>query len=422
MTASEPLLRRRELSDLLARRRFALDDATLDGARRIVDDVRRGGLDAVIQHARRLGDLDADAPIILERAAMVPALERLDSADRDALESAAARIRSFAEAQRSALGDISVPIPGGEAGHRFVPMRAAGCYAPGGRHPLPSSALMTVIPARAAGVETVWLASPRASGATLAAAHLAGADGVLACGGAQAIAALAFGAGPVPGADVVAGPGNRWVTAAKQIVSSEVAIDMLAGPSEIVIIADAGADPELIAADLLAQAEHDTDAVPILITTNAGIADRVETALRAQLEDLPTGKTALAALANGGVLVVSDLDEAAAASEALAPEHLELMTRDDDRLAGALTRYGALFIGPGSAEVLGDYGAGPNHTLPTAGTAAHASGLSVLTFLTLRTWLRATPGATALCTESARLARMEGLEAHARAAEARMRW
>ena len=421
MTAPDRLLCRRELADLLARRRFALDDATIDGARRIVEDVRRGGLDAVIRHARRLDDLDEGSPIIIERAEMAGALERLEAADRAALESAAGRIQRFAEAQRSALRDLCMPVPGGEAGHRFLPMRAAGCYAPGGRYPLPSSALMTVLPARVAGVEAVWLASPRPADATLAAAHLAGADGVLACGGAQAIAALAFGAGPVSAADVVAGPGNRWVTAAKQIVSGEVAIDMLAGPSEIVILADDSADPALIAADLLAQAEHDTDAVPILIATDGELVDRVETALRAQLEDLPTRKTALAALANGGAIVVGDLDEAAAASEALAPEHLELVTREDDRLAGALTRYGALFIGSGSAEVLGDYGAGPNHTLPTAGTAAHASGLSVLTFMTLRTWLRTGPNATELCEESSRLARIEGLEAHARAAEARLR-
>jgi histidinol dehydrogenase len=276
---------------------------------------------------------------------------------------------------------------------------------------------MTAVTARVAGVRDVWVASPKPQRLVLAAAAVAGADAVLAAGGAHAIAALAYGAGPIPACDIVVGPGNRFVTAAKQLVSGAVAIDMLAGPSELVVFADASADPGLVAADLLAQAEHDPDAVPVLVTLDPTLPARVEAELHRQLADLPTAAVARAALGNGGVVTVATVDEGIATSDAIAPEHLQLVLTNAAAIAPRLAHYGALFVGAGAREVLGDYGAGPNHILPTGGTARWAGGLSVLTFLRLRTWLRVDGAAGDVMADAAWFGRAEGLEAHARAAE-----
>ena len=415
------VMKRIGLDALAARPRGAVDAATLVAAKAIVDDVQAGGEAALRAHAERLGDVLPGAPLVLAKSVLEAAWRGLAESERACLERTVARVRSFAEAQRSALRDLVVGIPGGRAGHTVAPIERAGCYAPGGRFPLPSSVIMTVVTARAAGVDTVWVASPRPAAVTLAAAHIAGADGFLAVGGAQAVAALAFGAGPVPACDIVVGPGNRWVTAAKQLVAGQVAIDMLAGPSELVVLADASADPATIAADLLAQAEHDPDAVPTLVTTDLALADAVEAALAEQLATLPTAATARAALANGAIVLTADLDDAIEACQRLAPEHLELHLAEPWLAVPRLHHYGALFIGGLAAEVLGDYGAGPNHVLPTGGTARFSGGLSVLTFLRVRTWLELTDRAAAaeLVHDAADLARMEGLEAHARAAERR---
>ena len=328
----------------------------------------------------------------------------------------------FARAQRDALSDVDVTVPGGRAGHRVAAVERAGCYAPGGRFPLPSSVLMTAVTARTAGVSEVWVASPKPDDVTLAAASVAGADALLAVGGAQAIAALAYGAGPVPACDVVVGPGNRWVTAAKKLVAGRVGIDMLAGPSELVVLADDTADAVVVAADLLAQAEHDPDALPVLVTTDAALAIAVDAELERDLESLPTRPTAEAALANGFTVVVDDLDQAITVCDRLAPEHLQVLTADPQTVAERLNHWGGLFVGEMSAEVFGDYGVGPNHTLPTGGVARFKGGLSVLDFLRVRTWLRMEPGdaTEGLARDAAALARLEGLEAHARAAECRL--
>jgi phosphoribosyl-ATP pyrophosphohydrolase/phosphoribosyl-AMP cyclohydrolase/histidinol dehydrogenase len=300
-----------------------------------------------------------------------------------------------------------------------------------------------------AGVGEVWVASPRPTPEIMAAAAIAGADALLAAGGAHAIAALAFGAGAVPACDAVVGPGNRWVTAAKQLVAGRVAIDMLAGPSELVALADETADPALVAADLLAQAEHDPDALPVLVVVSnpppappvsrgegasplsatrrgvggevAPFVDRVEAEMAAQLAALPMAETARAALAHGFAVLAPDLDAAIEVCDRLAPEHLEVMTADAANVAARLSNYGALFLGDGSAEVFGDYGAGPNHVLPTGGAARYAGGLSVFTFLRVRTWLRldGQENAASLRADAAALGRLEGLIAHARAAERR---
>jgi histidinol dehydrogenase len=391
-----------------------VDAATLAAAAAIVDDVRRNDEEALIRQARRLGDLGEGEPWLLPIEAAHEALQAIDTAARDTLERTADRVRRFAEAQRAALHDGAHPVPGGEAGWTWAPVERAGCYAPGGRYPLPSSVIMTAVVARAAGVQEVVVASPRPAPETLAAAAIAGADAFLAVGGAQAIAAMAYGCGALPACDAIVGPGNRWVTAAKQLVSGAVRIDMLAGPSELVVLADATADPARVAADLLAQAEHDPDAIPILLAID-GVEAAVEQALEQQLEDLPTADTARQALRNG-FCVATDRQEGAELCDRLAPEHLALHVADAATLAAGLQHYGAVFIGEDAAEVLGDYGAGPNHVLPTGGTARSEGGLSVASFLRCRTWLRIDRPDEQLLADAERLGLMEGLHGHARSA------
>jgi phosphoribosyl-ATP pyrophosphohydrolase/phosphoribosyl-AMP cyclohydrolase/histidinol dehydrogenase len=402
--------------------RYAVDGETLAGATEIVEAVRNGGDAELLRLAKELDGFSGDGPLLLGPAELETARASIPKEDLAVLERTAARIRTFAEAQLGSLSGLDIAVEGGSAGHRVDAVDRAGCYAPGGRYPLPSSVLMTAVTARVAGVKSVWVASPRPSPVTLAAAAVAGADGVLAVGGAQAIAALAFGVGGVEPCDVVVGPGNRWVTAAKQVLAGRVGIDMLAGPSELVVLADDSADAAVVAADLLAQAEHDPDALPVLVTTSRDFAEAVADKLAAQLEDLPTRPVAKAALAKGFCVVAGDLDEAIALCERLAPEHLQVMTASADAVADRLRGWGGLFIGSMSAEVLGDYGAGPNHTLPTGGVARFQGGLSVLDFVRVHTWLRLddADGARQTVEDSIRLARMEGLEAHARAAELRL--
>jgi len=417
-SGGQRLLRIVEASSVRAMRREAVDAETLRKAALIVEEVRLGGEAALRRIAERLGDLPVGGKLVWSRAELEAELEELPGDQRALLERTADRIRRFARAQRDSLRTLEVEIPGGRIGHRVEPMERAGCYAPGGRFPLPSSVLMTVIPARIAGVQEVRVASPKPTRITLAAAAVAGADELLAVGGAQAIAALALGAGVIPPADIVVGPGNSWVTAAKRLVMGEVAIDMLAGPSELVILADAQADPAWIAADLLAQAEHDPEALPVLIALDSGLIGRVEEALRVQLEDLPTAPIAEAALRNGFAVVAQEIEEAIELCDRLAPEHLELLIRDPGAVASSLRHYGALFVGAGAAEVLGDYGIGPNHVLPTGGTSRSAGGLSALSFLRVRTFLELDDprAAAAVVDDAAALARLEGLEGHARSA------
>jgi phosphoribosyl-ATP pyrophosphohydrolase/phosphoribosyl-AMP cyclohydrolase/histidinol dehydrogenase len=416
-----PLLPRRRADDVRALRRAAVDEVTLKEASRVVDDVRGRGEAALREHAERLGDVAPGGPLFLDGGALRSAFFALPASDRALLERTLGRIRGFAEAQLAALAPVEAAVPGGRAGHRIAPVERAGCYAPGGRFPLPSSVLMTAGVARVAGVREVWVASPKPKPITLAAAHVAGADGLLAAGGAQAIAALAFGAGPLSAADTVVGPGNRWVTAAKQRIAGQIGIDLLAGPSELLIIADRSADPKLIAADLLAQAEHDTEALPALVATDAALLDAVDAELLSQLSTLPTRSTAEEALEHGFAVLVPDLAQAALLADRLAPEHLEVLVERPAELGARLGAYGALFLGPGSAEVFGDYGIGPNHVLPTGGGARSFGGLSVLNFLRVRTWLDVGAPDPTLVEDAAALARLEGLEAHARAAERRRR-
>ena len=415
-------MRRLTAEDIERRERTAVDPQTLVAAAEIVDTVRVEGESAVRFFGERFGDVSEEGALVIERPGLEDSLESLPAADRDLLERTAERIEVFASAQRRSLSEVTLEIDGGRAGQFIAPVGRAGCYAPGGRYPLPSSVLMTAVTAKVAGVESVVVASPRPALVTLAAAAAAGADAVLAVGGAHAVAAMAYGFEGFDACDVVVGPGNRWVTAAKQLVSSSVGIDILAGPSELVVLADETANAVTVAADLLAQAEHDPEALPVLVTTSEALAGAVEAELDRQLIDLPTRRVAGAALENGSIVLVPHIDAAVQVCDRLAPEHLQIMTREPEKFAAMVDHWGGLFIGGDSAEVLGDYGSGPNHTLPTGAVARYRGGLSVFDFLRVRTWLEIDdPGAARQLTEDAvALARLEGLEAHARAAELRL--
>lgn len=389
-----------------------LDESTCREAARIVDDVRVRGEPALREHAERHGDLRAGDRIVIDRRALETAAEGIDDRDMALLRRTAERIRGFASAQRRTIADLSTNVAGGRAGHTIEPIERAGCYAPGGRFPLPSSVLATVITARTAGVREVWVASPHPAAITLAAAFVAGAESLMPVGGAQAIGALAFGAGPVPRCDAVVGPGNRWVTAAKQHVAGRVAIDVLAGPSELAVLADANADPAMIAADLLAQAEHGDDALPILVSLDEELVARVEEELERQLETLPAAAAARRALANGFVIVEPSLEAAIDVVSELSPGHLQISLRDPSLVAYLVRHCGAISVGTQGA--LGGHG-GTHHVLPTGRGARSCAGLSVFTFLRVRTW-RETNDTAEMASDAAHLARLEGREGHARAA------
>lgn len=393
-----------------------LDEATLAAADAIVSGVREGGREALIEYAKRFdGHVDGQ-PLLLDRDALEAAKARLNADDLSLLERVADRVRKFAQAQLDALSELEIDVPGGKAGHSIVPVQRAGCYAPAGRYALPSTVIMTVVPAVVAGCGQVVLATPGTSDLMLAAAAVAGADRVLAVGGAQAVAAMAYGFDGLERCDVIVGPGNRWVTAAKKIVSGDCGIDMLAGPSELVLVGDESSDPATVAADLLAQAEHDEDARAFLVTTDRDLIQKVVAELEQQLEVLPTAETARVALGNGAAVLCDSVEQVIATCNALAPEHLELHCDNSQAVANEIVNAGCLFIGHQSAEVFGDYGVGPNHTLPTAGTARFSAGLNVFTFVRVRTWLKLDAAPQSLVDDTARLAELEGLVAHQRSA------
>ena len=385
--------------------------------------IERDGGRAVRDLRARFDGVPVERPLFVDRDALEQARDALDPEERALLERVTARIRGFADAQRACLVDLDTAIEGGRAGHTLAAVDRAGCYAPGGRYPLVSSILMTATTARAAGVQDVCVASPSQAPIMLAAAAIAGANSFLACGGAHAIAALALGIEDAPPCDVIAGPGNAWVTEAKRQVAGRVGIDMLAGPSELVVVADASADPAVVAADLLAQAEHDPDARVVLLAMEPGLVEAVQQAARRQLETLATRTVAAASWAHARFLVCADAGEVIDTCDRMAPEHLHLNVTGPllETLRRGVRHYGALFVGPASAEALGDYGAGPNHVLPTGGTARFSGGLSVLTFLRMRTWLHMQSGGpgSAVVDDSRSLARLEGLAAHEQSAAMR---
>lgn len=386
---------------------------------KILDDIRSRGNLAVKDWARRLDGFQGGG-FEVDPGKLRDAPDRLHPELRRHLEEAIRRVAAFARAQKEGFRDFSTEVEGMVLGQRVLPVRCAACYAPGGRYPLPSSVIMGVVPARVAGVEEVVVLSPRLHPVTLAAAALAGADRVFDLGGVQGMAAAAWGLAGVPRADLVVGPGNRFVTGAKRLLYGDVGIDFPAGPSELLVIASQGAKPAWIAADLLAQAEHDPDARPLLAVFDPALIAQVNAELKAQLAALPPDSPARESLGNGFAVALAGDDEAVALADALAPEHLELQGERAEALEGRFRSYGSLFVGEDAAEVFGDYGSGTNHILPTSGAARFTGGVSVATFLKILTWQRTLPaGRAPLAAQAAALARAEGLAGHA--ASARMR-
>lgn len=414
------MLRQISPSEIERSMRPPVDPDAYRDAVKLVEDVKAGGTQALRDIGEKLGDIQSGARLIYRRAELEEALNTLADADQALLKRVAGRIEAFAEAQKASLSLMTMDIPGGQAGQRVDPVERAACYAPGGRFPLPSTVLMTAVTARVAGVSEVWVLSPKPTQVTLAAAAVAGADALLAVGGAHAIGAVTFGTDDIPACDVIVGPGNKWVTAAKQYVSGWVGIDMLAGPSELLVFADDSAAPSTVAKDLLGQAEHDDDAYPILVSTSQTLIDAVNVALEEELKTLETAPTARNALKNGFAVLVDSRQQGVEVCNQLAPEHLEIMVSNPREVADQCDHFGGIFIGEGAAEVFGDYGVGPNHVLPTGRGARFVGGLSVFNFLKVRTWL-SSPSQfdSQIIEDTVRLAELEGLVAHARSAAAR---
>lgn len=397
----------------------------------IIADVRMNGDAALMEYNRRFDGCERTALRISEQE-IRDAYDKVSAQEIEDIKKAAANIENFAKAQRATVGALEdfSPSPGIVLGHRVIPVGSCCCYVPGGGYPLYSTALMLGIPAKVAGVERVTACSPVIKGTdcihpkTLVAMDVAGVDEIYAVGGAQAIAAFSYGTDQIQPVDMIVGPGNSFVTEAKRQCYGKVGIDFVAGPSEVLIIADGNADPEVLAADILAQSEHDKEAKGILVTTDEKLGAAVIDAVEVQLSTLETEPIARSSWNDFGEILIADsLDEAVEYANAYAPEHLEVNVAeaDADRVVSGLKNYGSLFIGGNTAEVFGDYASGPNHTLPTLGAARYTGGVWVGTFLKICTYQSMSREAMmGIAPLVSNLARGEGLIGHARAAEIRM--
>ncbi len=409
------ILQSTDMGRVLARRAAKYQDAEAV-VRPILEDIRKRGDRALVEYARKFDKLDRKS-VAVPVQELKEACGRLEGKFREAVEMAVENIRAFAESQmpRERMTQIK---PGHEVGQIVRPLDTVGAYIPGGRYPLPSTLMMTVVPAQVAGVTNICVCCPRPVDAVFGTAYLLGLRSVFQMGGAQAIAAFAYGTKTVPRADRIVGPGNIYVAVAKKLLAGEVGIDFVAGPTEILIIAAEG-DPRFLAADMLAQAEHDTDAAAILLTTSKRFATAVAKEIDKQLATLPTAAVARKAIEkNSAIIVTRTLDEAVELSNRFAPEHLSI---HDPSLIEKIRHTGSVFVGPFSPEAAGDYAAGPNHVLPTSGAARLRAGLSVHDYLKVITVQKLSPEALAVLGPAVTtLARAEGLEAHARSIEVRM--
>ena len=408
----------------IARRRDVAEDVAGVVAD-IIADVRERGDAAVAEYTQRFDRLDVSGGLRLDPDLVASARDACPPERIAALETAAARIRDFHERQVP-QGISYTDADGVRLGARWTPVSAAGIYVPGGTAAYPSSVLMNAIPAAVAGVPRVVMAVPTPDGQTnplvLAAAHLAGVTEIYRIGGAQAVAALAYGTETIAPVDKITGPGNAFVAEAKRQVFGTVGIDMIAGPSEILVVADADNDPDWIAADLLSQAEHDTSSQSVLITDSGALADAVSEAVDRLLGTLPRGDIARQSWEDhGAIVLVDDFDRAVDLIDRIAPEHLELAVADPDRLADRVSHAGAIFLGRHTPEAIGDYVAGPNHVLPTAQSARFSSGLGVTEFMKRTTLVSCDAAALSRIGPAAvTLAEAEGLDAHARSVSIRL--
>lgn len=388
----------------------------------IISLVRRSGDRGVLETAIRLKDVAAtrnDEQFRLSDSDIEAAVMRLDPGSKKTLDIAAGRIREFGQAVVDSLKRVEVDCGDFQTGIEYRPVRRVACYVPAGRYPLPSTALMTAATAAVAGVQQIVIVSPKLSDEIIYAGTIAGACQFYQIGGAQAVAAMAFGTETIEPVDMIVGPGNAYVTEAKRQLQGIVGIDMLAGPSEICVIADQKANPDWLSLDLLSQAEHDPDSRAYLLTSSPELGKKVAEQIAIDVERLSLPDFLRESLPSSAILILASMDDCCEAADRIAPEHLLLAVENPDSLKEKLTSYGALFMGYGCTVAFGDYMAGPNHTLPTNRSARFQGCLSPLTFLRAQSWIKVKTQAPGLAAETAHFARLEGLCAHAAAAMAR---
>jgi len=416
-----------QLDQLLAWEQSS-DDEVVTTVSGILEDVRNRGDDALLEYTLKFDRVNAASASELELSSdeLQAALDVIDDDHRQALEVAAARVRAYAEHQKMESWSYT-EADGTVLGQKVTPMDRAGLYVPGGKAAYPSSVLMNAIPAKVAGVPELIMVVPTPDGErnnlVLAAAAISGVDRVFTVGGAQAVAALAYGTDTIPGVDKITGPGNAYVATAKRLVFGVVGIDMIAGPSEILVVCDGKTDPDWIAMDLFSQAEHDEDAQSILVSPDGKFIEQVKASIEKLLPDMPRADIIRASLSNRAVLIKAEsMDDAVAVANHIAPEHLELSIDDAEHWAQKIRHAGAIFMGRYTAEALGDYCAGPNHVLPTSGTARFSSPLGVYDFQKRSSLIGCSAqGASELGKCASVLAHGEGLVAHARSAEYRIK-
>lgn len=392
---------------------------TIESVNEIIEDVKRSGDGALIKYSRKFGDGMLDL-LEVSKDEIKNAYKNVDKKTIDAIKTAIKNVQIFAQKQLDCIRNLDTECDGIKLGHRIIPIKKAGCYIPGGNYPLPSTAIMTIVPAKTAGVETVIACSPKIKDVTIVACDLAGADKIYRVGGVQAIAAMAYGTESVHRVDKIVGPGNKFVTAAKKQIYGDCGIDFLAGPSEVLIVADETADAKFVAADMLAQCEHDKDARAYLVCFSSDFAKQVDKYAKEMLKTLETSKIAKLSYEKSFAVVVDNLKQAVNISERRAPEHLELCIKNAQETMAMFTNYGSLFIGNYSAEVFGDYCAGTNHTLPTNMVARYSGGLSVFDFIKIQTYQYVDKmSAKNLAKTASIIAENEGLYAHKNAADIR---
>lgn len=392
----------------------------ISSVQEVISSVRKNGDVAIREYSKKFGDGDVEN-FKLTQEEINEALKQVDEETVNTIKYAIKNVKEFATAQLQSVKEFEVNVNGNRLGQKIIPIDSVGCYIPGGNYPLPSSAIMTVVPAKTAGVKRVVAMSPKIKPVTVAAAYLSGADEIYKIGGVQAIAGLAYGTQSIEKVNKIVGPGNKYVTSAKKQVYGECGIDFLAGPSEVLIIADESAKAEFVAADMLAQCEHDKDARAFLLCKSIDFIKAVDEKAKEYLEKLPTKDIAKISYEKSIAIVVNSLEQAIELTNKKAPEHLELCLGNADSYIDKFTNYGSLFIGNYSAEVFGDYVSGTNHTLPTNQVAKYSGGLSVFDYIKIQTYQIISKTSLIETSKNAsRLAEKEGLFAHKLAADVRV--
>lgn len=394
----------------------------IESVSEIINNVKLNGDNNVRKYSEKFGDGSIDCLQLTEEEIQT-AISQVPDDVIKALKIAIKNVETFAKEQLNCLKPLKIDLNGTELGHNIIPLKTIGAYVPGGNYPLPSSAIMNTVPAKVAGVEQVIVCSPKIKPVTVAACVLAGVDKIYKIGGVQAIAAMAYGTESIPKVDKIVGPGNKFVTAAKKEVYGVCGIDFLAGPSEVMIIADETANAQFIAADMLAQAEHDTDAEAYLLTTSTNLANQVKFHIDEFLKTLKTAEIAKIAINKSYIILVENIEQAVEISNKKAPEHLEICFENAYEKMDSFKNYGSLFIGNYSAEVFGDYCSGTNHVLPTNGVARYSGGLSVFDFVKIQTYQKLSEQSAKenIAPIASKIAEIEGLFAHKLSAELRMK-